>query len=234
MTVAAAKKEMAPWKASFHWGGSGTRSAFWQFGISLVLDRPICVLEKKNELEYYDPVRIYGLKENGSLKRTAAKPGKAETIPSYHTVPIAQVLDMLKTPKTMSLVAFNGVNHFDPILYTPSEPRAKRQKTFATRFGIDDHAFSQPASAYFTPAVEVEDKEIIDTIPEGLAVGSLVWGHTLFAGQKKKYKGKVIAIRKAWPFLHVKWIEDENGNSNKAVLPEVASSYMMGKDVELI
>ena len=133
VTSHAAAKQMAPWKKSFHWGGSGKLSAFWQFGTALHLDRPIAVIEKKSEDQYYDPARIYGAKDDsGSLKRTAQSKGKAETVPSYVLSPISDIVDSLSSsPRSMSLISYNGKDHFEPILYKPPSedlPAPKRQK----------------------------------------------------------------------------------------------------------
>ena len=82
--------------------------------------------------------------------------------------------------------------------------------------------------------MKVDDTTDEYAIPAGLVVGSLVWATTLHGGSHKKFKGKIIAIRNSWPPLHIKWIEDEHGNKARICLPEIATSYKMGKDVTLI
>ena len=125
-TSVAAKKQMAPWKKNFHWDGGGNLAAFWQFATALHLGRPIAVIEKKNGTEYNDPGRVYGALDDatGELRCSDARGTKPKTVPSYHVMSIADIIDNLRTtPKKMSLILYNGVDHFDPFVYNGKRKR---------------------------------------------------------------------------------------------------------------
>ena len=125
VTPVAAMRQMTKWKSSFHWATSqGNLAAFFQFAIALQLDRPVAVIQIKSDQHYYDPARIYGMKDaSGQLRKEPAARGKAESIPSYFLVPIADLLETLRTaPRSMSVIRYNGKDHFNPWLPPASAP----------------------------------------------------------------------------------------------------------------
>ena len=77
--------------------------------------RQVAVLEVNHlGTAFNDPARVYGMLEDGALRRTAAKPGAAETVPLHFPLPIDDLYTKLQAaPQTFSLLKYNGTNHFD-------------------------------------------------------------------------------------------------------------------------
>ena len=114
-----AEAKLGPWRNSFHWVTVEARlSAAFMFGMGVHLKRCVVVLELTPDGEkYLDPARAYAqCDEEGALMRTPAVPGKAETIPFYFTVKLANLPALLRA-QTCSLVQFDrGGSHFQPLV----------------------------------------------------------------------------------------------------------------------
>jgi hypothetical protein len=68
-----------------------------------------------------DPVRLYAAKDGtGALRKERAAPGKQESIHSYFTAPLSELLEALSaSPQSMSIICYNGSDHFSPFLFEP-------------------------------------------------------------------------------------------------------------------
>lgn len=118
-----ASRQMSQWKNSGHWISDNRKlSAFFQFAIAYKgIDRPVACVETKDDTYYYDPIRIYGYKNpEGDLYVEPGTANKPASPPCFKTMPIEDVVKMLRNnPKSMSLVKYNGNDHFDPIVFCP-------------------------------------------------------------------------------------------------------------------
>jgi hypothetical protein len=199
VTPVAASRQMSKWKESYHWATSNGRLAsFFQFAISLKLQRPVIVIEAKDTKTYYDPARIYGMVIDGSLRREPAAPGKSESIPSFFLVPISEALDMLRAhPRSMSVVRYNGTNHFNPWIPPATmppppppimPPPAKKQKgdnktnalTVAVAAPSKEATIEEALSGIFS------DFKCVESVPSWLAkaltgdASQLLGSHVIF------------------------------------------------------
>ena len=118
---------LAPWRSTGFWhaGDGANKSAFFMMGVAVQLGRPVIVIEK-NLRSFLDPARIYGARNaDGSLVHSAAKPNAPETIPSFETVSLAEMMRLLRaSPTRFSLVEYNGSNHFTPWVLKPALRKA--------------------------------------------------------------------------------------------------------------
>ena len=111
---------MADWRETGFWYGTGNKAATFALGLAISLGRPVAVVEKSGE-SYLNPVRVYGARDGaGFLLRSDATPSSPETIPTFVSVPFSDLLAALRSnPKGMSVIEYNGTNHFSPWLYEP-------------------------------------------------------------------------------------------------------------------
>ena len=120
------KAALEHWKEVGHWIEDNKHlSATFTLGVAASLGRPICVLERDGDF-YLDPVRLYGGvdPDTGALLRSAAKPGAPATIPTYTLMPFSELIQTLRKSSTsLSLVEFDGVDHYSPILDDRPHPR---------------------------------------------------------------------------------------------------------------
>ena len=88
--------------------------------------RQVAVLEVNHlGTAFNDPARVYGMLEDGALRRTAAKPGAAETVPLHFPLPIDDLYTKLQAaPQTFSLLKYNGTNRELPGISTVGPPGA--------------------------------------------------------------------------------------------------------------
>jgi hypothetical protein len=118
----AAHEVMAAWLEPGFWNsGDGNKFGSFMLAIALHLGRPIAVLEKSGKA-FLNPAKVYGARAaDGSLLHSTAKPGAPETVPTFKLMPIAELVEQLRTsPLSCSVLEFNGANHFDPWLLKPS------------------------------------------------------------------------------------------------------------------
>ena len=81
------------------------------------LTRPVAVLERKGEGGTFDGrARVYGARDaHGTLLHSVAKPGAPETIPTFTSVPVADLIETLRAnPASHSVLEYNGSDHFTP------------------------------------------------------------------------------------------------------------------------
>ena len=119
---AAAREAIGSWLEPGFWtNGDGNNSMSFMLGVALHLQRPVAVIERKGAT-FLNPARIYGARDaDGGLIHTVAKPNAPETIPTFKLMPIADLLETLRTsPASCSVVEYNGSNHFDPWGLKPS------------------------------------------------------------------------------------------------------------------
>eukprot|EP00966_Prymnesium_polylepis_P070471 1637620-Prymnesium_polylepis.1 len=114
---------LSDWKTQGFWHcpEGENLSAFFLFGLSVKLGRPLLVFEVNEPGGYNADARLYGaIDTDGLLRRTTREP---VTIPSYFTLPHAAAIAMLS--KDVSALRYDrSALHFDPIL--------KKEATLAT------------------------------------------------------------------------------------------------------
>ena len=93
----AAQRAFTAWRKSFHWRGKVNASAAFLFGCAVRRQRQVAVLALNEEGTYVNPARVYGLRDGAELRRTPAKGGSPETIPSWTGVPIENLLESLRS-----------------------------------------------------------------------------------------------------------------------------------------
>ena len=54
----------------------------------------------------------------------------------------------------------------------------------------------------------------------------------LHAGTRKRFKARVTKLRKMYPRIVVRYIEDENGDTSRLALPDMITAYLTMSDVE--
>ena len=126
---------MEPWLHPGFWNnGNGNNSASFMLGVALHLKRPVAVLERRNRT-FLNPAKVYGARDAlGALLHSVAKGGAPETIPTFVPVPVAELIETLRTnPISHSVLEFNGYNHFDPWIL-------KRSLRAAAEAGADSEA----------------------------------------------------------------------------------------------
>eukprot|EP00966_Prymnesium_polylepis_P237252 5487163-Prymnesium_polylepis.1 len=72
-----------------------------------------------DEKGYLNPLRVYAETDadHGALRRSAAKPRKPETVPSYFLMPFDEALAALQSGKAYSLVGYDRrASHFFPFV----------------------------------------------------------------------------------------------------------------------
>ena len=130
-TPQAAAKEMKAWRSNRHWYSEDNahQSTAFLFGVSAHLGRPTIVLEQ-GEGGILDPCRVYAARnKNDALRRSPARIGKPETVPSWFPIKFAEVLAaLMKDPSAYSVILYDGEVHFDPLVYGPAAPRAQADR----------------------------------------------------------------------------------------------------------
>ena len=118
--TADAEEQLAPWRDNHFWAapdGEEHKAAVFQFGVAAHNKRPVMVLEKTRDKKgYLNPLRVYADTDGGgALRRSAARAGKPETIPSYFLVPFSEAIDALRAGRAYSLIGFDRrASHFFP------------------------------------------------------------------------------------------------------------------------
>ena len=69
-------------------------------------------------------------------------------------------------------------------------------------------------------------------VPAYALPGNEVWAMGLHAGTRKRFKARVVYLRKMFPRIVVKYNEDENGNNHLLALPDPITAYLTMSDVE--
>eukprot|EP00966_Prymnesium_polylepis_P292426 6753506-Prymnesium_polylepis.1 len=97
----------------------------FQLSVAMELGRGVAVIQKQGRT-FLDPVRIYGARTaGGALVHTVAKPGAPETIPTFTLMPIATMIETLRVnPIAVSVVEYNGKDHFNPWILKPALRKA--------------------------------------------------------------------------------------------------------------
>ena len=54
----------------------------------------------------------------------------------------------------------------------------------------------------------------------------------LHAGTRKRFKARVTKLRKLFPRIVVRYLEDENGNVHPLTLPDPITAYVTMSDIE--
>ena len=54
----------------------------------------------------------------------------------------------------------------------------------------------------------------------------------LHAGTRKRFKARVTKLRKMYPRIVVRYLEDESGNTNRLALPDPITAYLTMSDIE--
>ena len=69
-------------------------------------------------------------------------------------------------------------------------------------------------------------------VPAFAQVGQTVWAMGLHCGVRKRFKAKVIKLRKMFPRIVVQYIETETGGTHPLELPDPITAYLFMADVE--
>ena len=69
-------------------------------------------------------------------------------------------------------------------------------------------------------------------VPAYAMPGEIVYAMGLHAGTRKRFKAKVMKLRKQFPRIVVKYIEDETGGAHPLQLPDPSIAYLTMSDVE--
>jgi hypothetical protein len=88
---------------------------------------------------------------------------------------------------------------------------------------------STPVASKAVVPLEVEIE-----VPSFCLPGANVWANGLVGGVRKPFgfKAVVVAIRKRFPKIHVKYLEErETGSSARISLPEMREAYLMADAV---
>ena len=176
--IPASKQEaslaLSDWKTQGFWHcpEGENLSAFFLFGLSVKLGRPLLVFEVDAQGDYNADARLYGaIDTDGSLRRTTKEP---ITIHSYYTLPHASAIAML-TKDVSALRYDRSALHFDPIL--------KQEATLAT-----EAPAPQPPVAKEAPVVETVAKMTVEERKEA---------REKEAAERKEAKAREVAERKA-------------------------------------
>ena len=96
--------------------------------------------------------RIYGARTlDGALQRSSPKPSAPATVPAFVTLPSADLLATLRSrPTSVSLVEFDGINHFSPWVFAP--PAVDGEGAAAATAAAAAPATQVPAAAAPAPA----------------------------------------------------------------------------------
>ena len=54
----------------------------------------------------------------------------------------------------------------------------------------------------------------------------------LYAGTRKRFKARVTKLRKMFPRIVVRYLEDESGNAHPLALPDPITAYLTMSDIE--
>ena len=116
-TPLAAARAFAPWRENGFWSnGDVNKGAAFQFGVAAALKRPVAALERSGQT-ILDPCKIYGTRgADGKLRVAPPSAGKPATVHSWYSLPFDELIELLRRGAVLSVVLFNGSNHFDPIL----------------------------------------------------------------------------------------------------------------------
>ena len=69
-------------------------------------------------------------------------------------------------------------------------------------------------------------------VPAFALPGEIVFAMGLHVGVRKRFKAKVTKLRKQFPRIVVKYLEDEAGGSHALQLPDPITAYLTMADVE--
>ena len=69
-------------------------------------------------------------------------------------------------------------------------------------------------------------------VPAYALPGAEVWAWGLYAGARKRFRARVIKLRKLFPRIVVKYITDEDGCTHRLALPDPVTAYLMMMDIE--
>ena len=115
----------------------------------------------------------------------------------------------------------------------PSRHSTRKRKAKAI-FG-DNGEFDGPASSFrsapgarkasIDPAAEME-------VPPFAEPGETVWAMGLHCGIRKRFKAKVVKVRKQFPRIVVKYIATESGGTHPLELPDPVTAYLTMTDLE--
>ena len=69
-------------------------------------------------------------------------------------------------------------------------------------------------------------------VPAYAMPGEVVFAMGLHAGVRKRFKAKVLKLRKQFPRIVVRYTEDEAGGTHPLQLPDPSIAYLTMSDVE--
>jgi hypothetical protein len=117
----------------------------------------------------------------------------------------------------------------------PPQPlRSARKRKAKAIFG-DNGELDGPASSF--RSAPAPRKASVDAasemgVPAFAQVGQTVWAMGLHCGVRKRFKAKVIKLRKMFPRIVVQYIETETGGTHPLQLPDPVTAYLFMADVE--
>ena len=109
--------------------------------------------------------------------------------------------------------------------------RASRKRVRFGESGELDGAASSFCSAPMARKASVSPSDEMG-VPAYAMPGEIVYAMGLHAGTRKRFKAKVMKLRKQFPRIVVKYIEDESGGTHPLQLPDPSIAYLTASDVE--
>lgn len=116
----------------------------------------------------------------------------------------------------------------------PPSRHSTRKRKVKSVFG-DNGEFDGPASSFrsapgarkasIDPAAEME-------VPSFAEPGETVWAMGLHCGIRKRFKAKVVKVRKQFPRIVVKYVATESGGTHPLELPDPVTAYLTMTDLE--
>jgi len=68
------------------------------------------------------------------------------------------------------------------------------------------------------------------SVPAFALPGTKVWAIGLHAGVKRRFVAEVVKLRKTFPRIHVRFLSDEDGNTQRHAIPDL-DAYLTMSDV---
>jgi len=112
---------------------------------------------------------------------------------------------------------------------------SERKRKAASRFG-DSGEFDGPASSFRSasaPRKESIDASLEMGVPAYCLPGEDVMAWGLHAGVRKRFRAKVVGLRKMFPRIIVKYTATEDGGTHPLELPDPITAYLTASDVEV-
>ena len=124
-----------------------------------------------------------------------------------------------------------------PLQQQPEPPqpwRSSRKRKAKTVFG-DNGELDGPASSFRSaPAARKASISLAEEtgVPAFAMPGATVWAMGLHCGVRKRFRAKVVSLRRLFPRIVVKYIATESGGTHPLELPDPITAYLTMTDLE--